>query len=135
MVRSLRSANTPPPPYTLVIILLLFIKKIPFIKQIFFFLIGLKISKLILIQGNSRKGLGRCRISCLLHYIHDLSIPLHTISWDDISRSLFANSPEGQSFAFYFFLSVSRWFERIYQATTLLYIVHGDDDIQSPAIS
>ena len=28
-----------------------------------------------------------------LHYIHYLSIPLHTNSWDDISRTLFVNSP------------------------------------------
>ena len=30
------------------------------------------------IQGNLRKGFGRCRLSCLLHYMHYLSIPLHT---------------------------------------------------------
>ena len=43
------------------------------------------------IQGNSRKGFGRCLFSCLLHYVHYLSIPLHTNSWDDISRTLFVN--------------------------------------------
>ena len=36
------------------------------------------------IQGNSRKEFGRCRLSCLLHY---LSIPLHA------NRTLFLNSP------------------------------------------
>ena len=41
-----------------------------------------------LIQGNSRKGFGRCRLSCLSHYVHYLSIPLYTNSWDDISRTL-----------------------------------------------
>ena len=46
------------------------------------------------IQGNSRKGFGRCRrLSCLLHYIHFTSLPLHTNSWDDISWTLFVNSP------------------------------------------
>ena len=43
------------------------------------------------ILGNSQKGFGRCFISCLLHYIHYLSIPLHTNSWDDFYRTLFAN--------------------------------------------
>ena len=94
---------TPPPLYPRDYFIIIYKKKSLLLSKYFSFLIGLKISKLILIQGNLRKGLGRCRISCLLHYIHDLSIPLHTISWDDISRSLFANSPGGQSFAFYFF--------------------------------
>ena len=44
-------------------------------------------------KGNSRKGFGRCRLSCLLNNIHHLSIPLHKNSWDDISRTLFVNSP------------------------------------------
>ena len=39
------------------------------------------------LQVNSQKGFGRCRLSCLLHYIQYLSIPLQTNSWDDISRS------------------------------------------------
>ena len=45
------------------------------------------------VQGNSRKGVGRCRLSCLLHYINYVSIPLHTTSCDDISRTLIVNSP------------------------------------------
>ena len=45
------------------------------------------------IQGNSRKGFERCRLSCLLHYIHYLSIPSHTNSLDDISLTLFVISP------------------------------------------
>ena len=51
----------------------------------------------ILVQGNSYKGCGRCRLSCLLHYIYYLSIPLHTNSWDDISRTLFVNYPVAYS--------------------------------------
>ena len=46
-----------------------------------------------ILQGNSRKGFWKCRLSCLFHYVHYLSIPLQTNSWDDISRTLFANSP------------------------------------------
>ena len=46
-----------------------------------------------LIQRNSRKGFGRCRLSCLLQYIQYLSIPLNTNSWDDIFGILFVNSP------------------------------------------
>ena len=49
------------------------------------------------IQGNSRKWFGRCRLSCLSHYICYLSIPLHTNSWDNISRTLFVNSSKDQS--------------------------------------
>ena len=30
------------------------------------------------VLGDSRIGFGRCLLSCLLHYIHSLSIPLHT---------------------------------------------------------
>ena len=47
------------------------------------------------IQGNLRKGFGRCCLSCLLHYIHYLSIPLHTNSRDDIFQTLLVNSPVG----------------------------------------
>ena len=36
--------------------------------------------------GNSWKGFWRCRLSCLLHYLHYLSILMHTNSWDDVSR-------------------------------------------------
>ena len=32
----------------------------------------------VMLQGNSQKGLGRCRLSCFLHYIHYLSISPHT---------------------------------------------------------
>ena len=42
------------------------------------------------VQGNSRNEFGRCRLSCLLHYIHYLFIPLHTKN--DISLTLFVNS-------------------------------------------
>ena len=38
-------------------------------------------------QGNSQIGFWRCLISCLLHYIHYLSIPLHKNSWDDFSQT------------------------------------------------
>ena len=41
-----------------------------------------------MIQGNSRNGSGRCRLSCLLHNIHNIYIPLHTNSWENISRTL-----------------------------------------------
>ena len=41
-------------------------------------------------QGNSWKGFLRCRLSCLWHCIHYLSVPLHT---DDISQTLFVNYP------------------------------------------
>ena len=45
------------------------------------------------LQGNSWKSFGRCLLNCLLHYIQYLSFPLHTNSWDDISRTLFENYP------------------------------------------
>ena len=37
------------------------------------------------IHGISRKGFGRCRLICLLHYIQLLFIPLHTNSWEPFS--------------------------------------------------
>ena len=49
------------------------------------------------VQGNSRKGFGRCRLNCLLYYIHYLSIPMQTSSWDDIFRTLFLSSPVSES--------------------------------------
>ena len=57
------------------------------------------------IHGNSRKWFGRCRLSCLLHY---LSIPLHINSWDDISRTLFVNSPV-PDFSIDFFCGMLLW--------------------------
>ena len=47
----------------------------------------------VLLQGNPQKGFGRCRLSCLLHCMYTISIPLHTNVWDDISRTFFMNSP------------------------------------------
>ena len=57
------------------------------------YLLAVKPVKLHILQRNSRKGFRRCRLSCLLHNIPYLSTPLHTNSWDDISRTLFMNFP------------------------------------------
>ena len=53
------------------------------------------------------KGFGRSRLSCLLHYIHYLIIPLHTNIWDDISRTIFVNSPVPHEALLVFYLSIS----------------------------
>ena len=44
------------------------------------FYTNLFLHQIHIIQENSRKGFGRCRLSFLLHYTHYLSIPLHTNS-------------------------------------------------------
>ena len=45
-------------------------------------------------RGIPEKGLGDVVSAvCYTLYIHYISIPLHTNSWDDISRTLFVNSP------------------------------------------
>ena len=43
-----------------------------------------------MIQGSSQKEFGGCRLSCLCAEVYIDSV---TNSWDDISRTLFANSP------------------------------------------
>ena len=48
---------------------------------------------LIMQQGNSQKGFGRCRLSCFLHYIHYPFICLHRNSWDEILQTIFMNYP------------------------------------------
>ena len=50
-------------------------------------------SSLAYIQGNSRKVFERCCLSSLSQYLHYISIPLHTNSCDNISLTIFMNSP------------------------------------------
>ena len=79
-----------------------------------------------IIQGNSRKGFGRCRLNCFLDYIHYPSIPLHTNSWDDISRALFVNSPVphrllSQHHAS-FYLSTGEFMKRVWEMLAQLFV-------------
>ena len=63
---------------------------LPSISLLFFCIICMYfILYIFYLQGNSRKGFGWYRISCLLHCIDYLSI---TNSWDDIIRTLFESS-------------------------------------------
>ena len=49
--------------------------------------------KLIMIQGNSRKKFWRSRLRCVQRDRYVDSVYTVTNSWDDISRTLFVNSP------------------------------------------
>ena len=52
--------------------------------------------RMLLLQtgtGEFMKGFGRCRLSCLLHYIHYLSIPLTQTAETPSFEPLFVISP------------------------------------------
>ena len=57
--------------------------------------------KCLFTGGIHEKGSGEVVSSvCYTIYIHCLSIPLHKNSWDDISRTLFMNSPVNKHLQF-----------------------------------
>ena len=61
------------------------------------------------IHDNSRIGFGRCRLRCLCAEGKIDSVYSVTDSWDDISQTLFVNSPVPESF--YEFISQKLFFE------------------------